>query len=413
MKKTITLTAFMALLHGGLATANQVNWTKPHQMQPLPTDYQKTTFELGNQEKQTIQYNQSLIGTKLTTALPQGHVAKSKQYWLDLTGAQLTKGVDLPITSNQVIIRLNPASNLNKNFSLSAQQIEVTQNNTLVKPQTVADAQALKAAGMNSGQHAFALKIIAEPGTLKLKLNKLDKSSSTKRFVINVFEPNSEYELSLTTERQLFENNRPLKVTADLKNHQKNSLPISIKGYISYPNGEKHADLKFSTSQQGQTQATIDKLPGVPMNQGLWEIHTIAESRTKDLTILRDLSSAFAVNLPVAQFNGHLNLIGHQLHLGINTTLASRYEVSTVLTGQNKSGKPQPIALLMSAQWLEKGTQNIALKLPQKLIEKSGLMPPYNFTQLQLKNQSLMTPVQQSSNVIHWQPKQQLNPSSK
>ncbi len=140
--------------------------------------------------------------------------------------------------------------------------------------------------------------------------------------------------------------------------------------------------------------AGLADLPFASMYDGLWEVHTIAKSEHHGQTILRDVSSAFAVSVPTAQFNGQLSLSKTEISLGIDNKMESRYEASGILMGQDKAGNPQPITVLMTADFLNHGESTLSFKVPHDLINKSGLSAPFQVTHLKLNNQSLMAPVQ-------------------
>ena len=104
--------------------------------------------------------------------------------------------------------------------------------------------------------------------------------------------------------------------------------------------------------------------------------------------------TAFAVNLASAQFNGQLKAEQGQLNLGIENAVAARYEIRGTLLGHDEGGSKKPIALLMTAQWLEPGQGSLSFDWPVELIELSGLKAPFLIKGVALKNQSLMATVQ-------------------
>ncbi|TDR17562.1 DUF4785 domain-containing protein [Marinicella litoralis] len=387
--KTIILASLLAASQTSLAESS-ITWVKAPQMKTLPSLQQTKAATATQWQQQPVQYNIDAIDKVITAAENQGYVAESKSFYMDVNGADLTKGIDIPVASHSAVIRI---SSMGENIQIDGSQIELSQGPTQISKQVMATGEELNSIGMAVPEHTVAMKINHQPGALRLKLNGL-KTANNDRFVIHVLEPESPYRLAMTTSKQLYQAGDTLTVKAELLAAD-SKLPIAMQGYISRPNGEKYADLKFTTDGDGQMVANLAQLPLASLNDGLWEVHTIAKSENADQTILRDVSSAFAVTVPTAQFNGQLKMTHAEIKLGIDNHMSSRYEASGLLMGHDKTGNAQPIAMLMTADWLSQGEATLSFKLPKLLINKSGLSAPFLVTQLNLKNQSLMAPVQQ------------------
>jgi hypothetical protein len=115
------------------------------------------------------------------------------------------------------------------------------------------------------------------------------------------------------------------------------------------------------------------------------------------------------VSLPIARFNLALTVNNNTLKVGLDVSVSGRYEVSGVLSGVNKKGEKQPIAMLMTAAQLSKGQAALSLDIPQDLIKQSDLQGPYIIDNMSLKNQSLMVPVQQLDKGIRLMPQARLD----
>ena len=211
--------------------------------------------------------------------------------------------------------------------------------------------------------------------------------------MVHVFEPESHHVLALSTTKQNYLSGEDIVVKAELSEFGE-SLPLKAAGYITTPSGEKVHDLLFKTDEKGGFQAVLNGLKGQSLTGGLWEVHTVTETNVNGQKIMRDASTAFAVNLASAQFSGELSVNRGQLNFGIQNVLAARYEISGTLLGHDEKGQKQPIALMMVAQWLEAGQTSLSFDWPVGLVKSSGLKPPFVISQLALKNQSSMVPVQ-------------------
>lgn len=384
MKKHILITAWLSSV-ASLAHA-EIQWNERPLAQTLSVETLKSTAIKG--EQQRVAFNQNLIGQSFNPAGNVGYQAQSKQYWLDASGADLAKGLSLPLTSDTAIIRLNPLHVGNKSETIGNGQVQLLMDGQAITASTFVGASELKAAGMPVADHTVAMKVQARPGDLTLKVAGVGSGD----YVVHVLEPNSDQVLSLQTAQQSHAVGQDVVVKAALSNTPDS---MQVQGYVTAPNGEKVNDLTFQRQADGSQQAVLSGLAGQAMTHGLWEIHTITESMVQGQKVLRDASTAFAVNLPSAQFDGQLHVNGQQLELGIDNALASRYEIRGTLLGTDAQGQVQPIALLMTAQWLSAGTHRMAFDWPSQLVTESGLQAPFTVAEVELKNQSLMAPVHQ------------------
>lgn len=372
----------------------EVSWVVTPQSQTLVES--AVVAHKGNHQ-QAVSFNQSLLGQDELMFQNQGYLAQSKQFWLDVSGAELNKGVQLQLHSDTAVVRISPLKTVN-NKSWQPGQLLLTLNDQSIEPTVLATAEQLKAAGMPLGNEAIGFKVqgLDDGGNLTLKL---PGNAADAGYIVHVLEPESQHELKLQTGQQQYASGADVVIEAKLT-HQKQSMPAQVQGYVTRPNGEKLQDLTFQKNSDGGYQAVVAGLTGEPLLNGLWEVHIVSTGEHKGRPVLRDASTAFAVHMPTAQFNGQLSNVAKKLAIGIEVATPSRYEISGVLMGLNENQEKQPIALMMSAKWLEAGVDAIQFDLPVELMKQSGLTAPYSIEQVSLKNQSLMVPVQSVSQGI-------------
>lgn len=406
--KSIKNLSIVSLL--GLSTLASAQFTPewtatPQQLDLVDNSSLKTITQPINHEQQAVRFHYSLLGTEMPVSQNQGYLAESKQYWLNTTAKKLSQGIELPVTSDLAVIRINPLTPSKKSASLKQQDIVISQFGQILTPSVFADSDQLKAIGMPVSDHTVAMNVTTRPGLLNLSLPNATKSlSKDNTIVIHVYEPNSDYVLQLKTSQQQYGGNQAIKINSQMMAAH-SVVGMNLAGYVTRPNGEKVADLSFEPTKNGDLQAVIESLQGQSLAHGLWEVHTVANSDVNGLKVIRDVSSAFAVSLPVAQFNRQLTVQNQGLKMGLDVAVAGRYEVSAVLSGIHASGEKQPIAMLMSAAQLNKGQTSLSLDLPKDLISQSGLNGPFVVDHISLKNQSLMVPVQQLSAGIQLLPR--------
>ncbi len=385
--KKITLSWLLAAL--SIPASAEMKWVEQPVIQKLALSSEKSAAL--NVTRERVTFNQNLIGQAHHEFQNQGFNTESKQYWIDSDATQLAQGINLPLSSETAIIRINPLQKTTKIQAIEEQQIELSMAGDQLTPQTFVNGQQLKATGMSVSEETVALKVMAQAGNLNLKVNDLvDKDG---KYVIHVFEPESNHILALKTTQQNYTNGADVTIKVHM-NDAAGSVPMKVNGYVTGPNGEKAHNLTFKTGREGDYQAVLSEIQGQSMINGLWEVHTFTEATVNGQKILRDASTAFAVNLASAQFNGQLEAAQGRLVLGIENISAARYEISGTLMGYDNKGNKKPIALMMAAQWLEAGQTSLSFDWPNELIKASGYQAPFVISGVALKNQSLMAPVQ-------------------
>jgi hypothetical protein len=386
MKNTQKLMSVMLLT--SLSAAADVQWIEQPVSHELMNLNQKAF--LVNTSQEPVVFNQSLLGEALPVFHNQGHQAESRQFWMDVDASMLSKGVEIPLTSSEAVIRISPLPGNNHQKAVQSGQLILSQHDQSLTPEVFVTGEQLKATGMPASDQTVAFKVATLPGKLNLKMAGLP---STGGYAIHVLEPNSEQVMTLKTTQQAFASGQEVVIKAGLLSQQKHQA-MQVNGYLTQPDGQRVAGLKFHADQDGQYQAVVSGLTGQSLAKGLWEVHTVSEAMVDGQKVLRDVSTAFAINLPSARFNGELSMDQQLIRLGVDNAMPARYGISGVLTGVNKQGEQQPIALMMSAQWLEAGQTNLAFEWPAELVAASGLQAPFTVEQLALKNQSLLAPVQ-------------------
>ncbi len=389
MNKKILLASLLAASQMSFAQS-EIQWIDAPELKTLSQLPQEKSLTANKWQQDAVRYNMDLTGQDIKASKNSGFVAESKSFYMDVSGKQLNAGFNIPVYSNTAVIRL---SSLNRTTVLDGSQIALTQDKSNISTKVMATGSDLKEIGMEVPENTIAMKVTHQPGNLQLKLNNNDKALDDK-FIVHVFEPDSPYRLAVATSKQTYQAGETLTVKANLLN-DKASLPMQMQGYITKPNGEKFADLNFKADKFGQIKAELPQLPFASQEDGLWEVHTVAQGNVAGNEILRDVSTSFAVTVPTAQFNGQLNMSDTEITLGVENLLAARYEINGLLMGHDKAGQQKPIAMLMSADWLKQGTHNISFELPQELIKTSGLVAPFVVKNVSLKNQTLMSPVQE------------------
>ncbi len=388
MKKTLIMALVATASTAGAADAQ---WRTALPAVQLDDFTHKAAPALVNQNREPIQFSYALAADAALDFTPRPYVEESRQYWFDASGEELSQGVKLALSSSEAVIRISPMSLQDKAVEISAPMLQMSMAGEPIEARVFADSASLKATGAAFSDHTIAFKIDNHPGTLDLKVNGLTGGDAP--FVVHVLEPKSSHVFELTTQRAVQKSGAAMTVFTAMHSDG-GLLDASVQGYVSKPDGSVVSTLDFKRRADGRFAAVLDLPAGESLAHGLWQIHTYAEAMNGGVKVLRDAQSGFAVTHNSAAFNGRLALEQQQLSIGITASLAGRYEVKGVLYGHDSSGQARPLAMLMSANWLQAGDHNIPLALDQNLITQSGLNAPFELRNVQLFNQSLMAPVQ-------------------
>lgn len=321
-------------------------------------------------------------------ARPQPFVRESREFWIDASEAQLQQGVTLALSAPGAVIRISPHAD-NKGSTIDARDIVFRSAGRNVAAnqatRSIVDESALSAAGMDAPQGSIAMRLSDTFGAGTVELSVPTARGS---YLLHVYEPASSIVLKLGAERD--------SVTAGTAVRFRASLDGGISrigGLVSAPDGASQ-NLDFARQADGSYVASIAPDFAHAGDHGLWEVHTFAVAAGKG-AIQRDAKTAFAVSVPVARFDGSIERSADKsrdvsVRVGVQSVVASRYQVSAVLFGTAADGSLKPAAIAQSAAWLDSGNGAIELRYEAAGVAKGGLSAPYELRDLRLVNQADM-----------------------
>jgi hypothetical protein len=320
---------------------------------------------------------------------PQPFVRASREYWTDVSEAELRAGVKLRTTAPEALIRLSPHGGNDATLDASAMLVraEGKQRTAIEATSQVADAAALRSAGMDvpSGTVVMKLKRDVAVGSVELAA-----PGAHGRYLVHVFEPQSNFVLNLGAERDSIVAGQALRFFATLDGAQKLQRLEVVEGLITAPDGHTQS-LHFSKQDDGRFVASVTPDAAHAGGPGLWEVHAFASGKQLGQPVLRDAKSAFGVAAPTARFDGSIVRDGGSalaLRVGVEVAAASRYQVSGVVYGTAADGSMKPLAAAQSAAWLEAGHGTIRLDVDQASLAASPLSAPFELRDLRLTNQA-------------------------
>lgn len=342
-------------------------------------------------ERQPLSAAWALDPQQPLAAKPAAFVQESREYWLDASEAELQRGVSLPTTAAAALIRISPHSNNSTRLGIDDLVLRSAagQFDGRAASQSVADATALRAAGMDVSEGTVIVKLAPALGQGRIELA---APAARGNYLIHVFEPASKSVLKLGAARDSVVAGDSVRITAKLDS----ARGETAKGLLTAPDGHSQA-FEFRPLRDGSWQADVVPDAAHAGGPGLWEVHAFASGSAGGERVLRDAKTAFALARPTARLSGAVeNLQGSargalELGVGVEVAGASRYQLSGVLYGTGKDGQRRPAAYAQSAAWLEAGAQRIVLRYDAQSLAAAGLSAPYELRDLRLGNQADQT----------------------
>jgi len=320
---------------------------------------------------------------------PPPFVRASREYWTDVSEAELRAGVKLQTTAPEALIRLSPHGGNDAALDANALLVraEGKQRTAVEATSQVADTAALRAAGMEVPSGTVVMKLKRDVATGNVELA---APGAHGRYLIHVFEPQSNFVLNLSAERDSIVAGQTLRFFATLDGAQKWQRLDVVEGLITAPDGHTQS-VHFSKQGDGRFVASATPDAAHAGGPGLWEVHAFASGKQLGNPVLRDAKSAFGVAAPTARFDGSLVRDAGSplaLRVGVEVVAASRYQVSGVVYGTAADGSMKPIAAAQSAAWLEAGHGTIRLDVDSASLAANGLSAPFELRDLRLTNQA-------------------------
>ena len=333
-------------------------------------------------------------------AAPTPFETRSREYFVEVTGAELRAGTTIFTTAPNALVRINPAAA--EQVKGAAAELAIAPSSLVIRTAAgdelraadatsqLVDAEQIKATGVPfaAGTTAFRLSPSVGVGALTLAAPDL-RSNAT--YAIHVFDVKSNAVLSLSAAAMDFFHSQDLRINARFEDAAGSFGADHVQGFVTSPSGDAWP-VSWTLGDRGQMSATLplDAVQGA--GQGLWELHMAAAGERDGLTVMRNATTAFAVHLPTAALNGEVTVArgqGLSLELGVSVAEAGRYEARGVLFGTDASGAMVPFAAAHSANWLSEDG-HLTLSVEADLLRQADVRAPFEVRDLRLLDQGRM-----------------------
>lgn len=349
--------------------------------------------------RDAVTFSWALDGEKALDAAPHAFVQASREYWLEVSAAELARGVDLHTHGAAALVRINPAPRVAaKNIALDALAIEpasleLVANGVPMKDgagmELLVDAATLKGtdAPFVEGTSAFRIEASLGAGAFTLRAPRLTAPAETP-YVVHVFDRGSDVTLALTTGTADALRGDGVALRANLGGVD----DVTIDAFVSSPAGQTWP-VMLERGVDGGFHGLFRSDVAVAAGPGLWQLHAAASGRVGELQVVRAARVPFSLAVPTARLTGSVSIDrtggGFAAGLGVETATAGRYEVRGVLYGTGARGL-EPLAVAHSAAWLDAGTGTLALRFDPETLGDGSVGAPYEVRDLRLIDQGRM-----------------------
>ena len=320
---------------------------------------------------------------KLNTT--QAYNALSSSYLMEVTGAQLNKGVALNTTQSNVsllISRKSGASQLDTGLLQlrHANAPSVSLVDTRVTAEQLSQVDMFRdTVGLNTAKGAAFGAVML---TTEQSLGADDK------YIVQVKEKNSPYNLSVSIPTQSYTANDKviargamLKGSDALNIDKATAQLVAPNGQVSEVSVKVNGDeLVFSASEQADIISPIN---------GLYELRVQSVASDNDLRIPRHAKVAFALSRDTAKLAGAsiVEKDGLSANVRLVAKEAGRYEVRGVLYGTDARGQLVPVMETHAAQSTNAGSDSIKLPFDASILAQANVKAPYELRDVRLYDQ--------------------------
>jgi hypothetical protein len=346
---------------------------------------------------------------KLAVGAPERQL--SKEYWLEATSAELSKGVLIHTTAPGALVRINPVDPADKAAAIGAGDVTIR----TASGQSLRGAEAfglavgdadLKAAGAGFADGTLALRLAADVGDGAITIA-APAAKASRGYVVHVLDQASDISFGARAMAYDLVGGDTLRVRAGVDKAGA-AIPAGVGGFVTSPDGAIF-ELEFR-AVDGLSVARLPLADCTSSRPGLWEVHASARAEVAGEVALRSVRTAFSCAEATARLTGEARLGGPSMaagdliaRLGVEAAVAGRYEIRGVLYGTAPSGELVPAAMAHSAAWLEPGTGELRLIVDAATLAATGVGRPLEIRDLTLIDQGRMGVIHRQARglVIH------------
>ncbi len=349
-----------------------------------------------NHTKERVTFSQVLrADASINASVNQRFVKDSRNFQMEISGAQLSAGVNLPVASESAVIRVIPMANAPQ---IDSKQLKINADGRWMNHDeafaTAVNDNQLRAAGLESPKNTIAVKMKATPTDSGMVMKSEQALNGSDRFNVLVFEPNSNEVLKTRLNKSRVVQGETIRVRTRLNKASKKMAMTNVEAYVLAPNSNDKIPVELKT-RNNVAIAKIDTSKMLASNPGLWEIHISAEAQKGANKTLRSTKVGFSVAPMTARLSGDVDVDlaatdTMTLSFAVENIMAGRYEVSAIVYGTNANGDMVPGVMSATAKWLD-ANGTITLDVAKSDLSQAGLNAPFEVRHLKLKDQTRLS----------------------
>jgi Domain of unknown function (DUF4785) len=387
MRKLLLVTLISAACVANAAPNSMQAISSRNQNLVAPNRLVKLAVPQGVFERKPVSFAYAL-NPQAELARAEPSTAESREFWMQVDSAQLNKGMMIDTTAPGALIRISPAQGAS---DVDSSSVTLTRNGKKLAASqafaNIANGEQLQKAGMDVTNGTAIMKIADANGAGRFQLA-LPKASG--RYLVHVFEPNSDVTLQAKANRENFMVGDELVVYASLGKNEKAMANTIMSGLLVSPSGKSY-DMTFTQTSTGLRASK--KLPSeVVQHAGLWEVQILAGASDSGLQVQRDTRTVISIAQPTAKLSGQYRFdplrVGFTMPIQVGSP--GRYELSGVLFATSKDGVSRPVAQAAMANWFSAGKAALSLNFNRANIP-AGYGAPFELKYVELKDQTRLT----------------------
>jgi len=382
MRKTI-LFALISVSFAAQAGTGQLLTAGPSDL--VSQRVSNAALPTGTFERKPVSFQWTLDpGAELKTAAP--FVSESREYWTQVDATELQRGFGIDTTAPGAVVRVSP---IGKALPADAGHIRLFKSGTAIKPDNAfahrASAEQLQQAGMDVSKGSTVVQFNPQLGQGRFQLQ---LANAQGRYLVHVFEPNSQYALHAQAKHANLLAGDRVEVAASLAKGQTTLAGTQMSGVLVSPSGQSYP-LNFVANGRGELRASAQLPAQVGVQPGLWEAQVFAGASVNGTSVQRDTRTAFSVAQPTARLGGayRFDRSSMQFNLPVQVGASGRYGLSGTLYATGPDGIARPVALAQSAAWFEPGQRALSLAFDRASVPL-GYHAPFELRYVELKDQT-------------------------
>lgn len=322
----------------------------------------------------------------LSVSSASGYNALSNEYLMRVTGAQLNQGITVNTTQSEVAVLISRGTTETEALDTGLLQLRHPDNAAQSLVSSRVSSEQLAQVSLFSNTVALKTASAAPAGALQLSTPQV--LSNDDKYLVQVKEKNSPYELSVSIPTQSYtEGERVIARGAMLSNGEAfKSANTSAK--LVAPNGDvSKVNVRVNGTDIDFTAVNPANIVS-PIN-GMYELHVESAGEQDGLNVKRNAKVAFALSRATATLSGAAIKQSKGLSADVRLVAkeASRFEVRGVLYGTNSKGRLVPVMETHAAQNTNAGTETINLAFDAAILKKAGVNAPYELRDVRLFDQ--------------------------